>query len=70
MAQITREALEAILGPLDGNKLAAIRATGANIKDITDAKALAEGKSDIVGQGEQPLAGAAMEVLTILRGKN
>jgi len=34
-----------------------------------DAKALADGKSDIVGQGEQAIPGPVEEVLTILLGE-
>jgi len=39
------------------------------VKDIMDAKALADGKSDIVGQGEQAIPGPVEEVLTILLGE-
>ncbi|WP_456387538.1 hypothetical protein [Profundibacter sp.] len=67
MSQITRENLQHILGELDNNTCAAIQATGASIKDVTEAKAIADGKSDIVGQGEQAISGPVKEVLTILR---
>jgi len=69
MSQVTQENLEKILGQLDDNSFAAIQATGASVKDIMDAKALADGKSDIVGQGEQAIPGPVKEVLTILLGE-
>lgn len=68
MSQVTHENLEKILGRLDGNRFAAIQATGASMKDIMDAKAIADGESDIVGQGEQTIPGPVKEVLTILLG--
>lgn len=67
MSQTTRENLQHILGELDDNTCAAIQATGADIKDVTEAKAIADGKSDIVGQGEQAIPGPVKEVLIILR---
>ncbi len=70
MSQVTRKNLEQIIGNLDDNSYAAIQVTGASLKDIMDAKALADGKSDIVGQGEQVIPGPVKEVLTILLGGN
>ena len=67
MSQATRKNLEQILGRLDDKTCFAVQATGASLKDITEAKAIADGKSDIVGQGEQAIPGAMKEVLTILR---
>jgi len=69
MSQATRKNLEQILGHLNDNSYAAIQATGASLKDIIDAKAIADGKSDIVGQGEQVIPGPVKEVLTILLGE-
>ena len=69
MSQVTQENLEKILGQLDDNSFAAIQTTGASVRDIMDAKALADGKSDIVGQGEQAIPGPVKEVLTILLGE-
>ncbi len=68
MVRITRAEVEHILGPVDDNGLAAIQATGASLKDIAEAQAIFTGQSDIVGQGEQVIAGPVREVLTILRG--
>lgn len=69
MVKPTRKSLEHILGPLDDNTLFAILATGANLDEVTEAKAILEGKSDIAGQGERAIPGPIKELLTILRGK-
>ena len=63
---MTGEQLKQIVGPIDEQKLAAILASGARIEDVVEAKALADGKSDVVGQGEQVIRGPVKEVLTIL----
>jgi hypothetical protein len=68
MSSTTRESLEHVLGRVDDNTLAAIQASGASIKDVIEAKALADRKSDIVGQGEQEIPGPVKQVLTILLG--
>lgn len=60
------EQLKHIVGSIEDQKLAAILASGARIEDIVEAKALADGKSDVVGQGEQAIRGPVKEVLTIL----
>ena len=65
---MTSEQLKQIVGPIDEQKLAAILASGAKIEDVVEAKALADGKSDIVGQGEQVIRGPVKEVLIILTG--
>ena len=65
---MTSEQLKHIVGPIDEQKLAAILASGAKIEDVVEAKALADGKSDIVGQGEQVIRGPVKEVLIILTG--
>lgn len=67
MTQMTHDSLRAILGGVDREMIAAVQATGASLKDIEEAKAIAEGQSDIVGTGEQALAGPMSQVLTILR---
>ena len=68
MGEVTRKSAEQILGTLDDNAFAAIEASGASLKDITEAKAIADGTSDIVGQGEQALPGPVKELLIILGG--
>ena len=65
---MTTEQLKQIVGPIDEQKLAAILASGARIEDVVEAKALADGKSDVVGQGEQVIRGPVKEVLIILTG--
>jgi len=66
MYRMTGEQLKQIVGPIDEQKLAAILASGARIEDVVEAKALADGKSDVVGQGEQVIRGPVKEVLIIL----
>jgi hypothetical protein len=39
------------------------------LKDVEEAKAIRDGRSDIVGSGEQVIPGPVKEVLTILSGK-
>ncbi|MHA7828109.1 MAG: hypothetical protein ACX93P_11185 [Roseovarius sp.] len=68
MTALTSDSLKKILGDIDGNTLAAIQATGASLKDVTDAKAIVDGESDIVGQGEQEIAGPVKQVVMILSG--
>ena len=63
---MTGEQLKQIVGSVGEQELAAILASGARIEDVVEAKALADGKSDIVGQGEQVIRGPVKEVLTIL----
>lgn len=67
MNEITDTALEQIVGKRDQNTYAAIRATGASLKDVIEAKAIVDGKSDTVGQGEQAIPGPVKDVMTILR---
>ena len=67
MTQLTRRNLEKLLGPLNSNTIQALQATGANLQDVTQAFALAERKSDIVGQGEQDIPEPVMQALLILQ---
>ena len=67
---MTCEQLKQIVGSIDEQNLAAILASGARIEDVVEAKALADGKSDVVGQGEQVISGPVKEVLIILTGSN
>jgi len=63
---MTTEQVRQIVGSVGEQKLAAILVSGAKLEDIIEAKALTDGKSDIVGQGEQAIRGPVKEVLTIL----
>lgn len=65
----TPQSLREILGDVDDNTLAAVQATGATLQHVTEAKAIADGKSDVVGQGEQAIPGPVKQVLTILSGE-
>ena len=70
MSTITKKDVEDLLGPLDDNFFAAIEATGASLPEIAEAKSLADGTSDIVGQGERALAGPIQQVLILLGEKD
>lgn len=67
---MTAEQLKQIVGHIGEQQLAAILASGARVEDVIEAKALADGKSDMVGQGEQVIRGPVKEVLIILTGNN
>jgi hypothetical protein len=69
MTAPTPESLRAILGDIDDNTISAIQASGASLQHVTDAKALADGKSDIADQGEQAIPGPVKQVMTILSGE-
>lgn len=61
-----RMQLKQVVGSVGDRKLAAILAPGARIEDVAEAKALTDGNSDVVGQGEQVIRGPAEDVVTIL----
>ena len=65
-AHLTRSQVVGVIGERDEKIISAVLATGARVEDVTEAFALATGKSDIVGTGEQPLSGAAAEVYLLL----
>lgn len=69
MDNVTRTSAEALLGPLDDNLFASIKATGANLADIAEAKSITDGSSDITGEGERALSGPTKELLIILGGR-
>jgi hypothetical protein len=68
MTQMTEENLKAILGEVDAQTLLAIQATGASLRNVEEAKAIADQRSDIIGSGEQVLPGPVTQVLNILTG--
>jgi hypothetical protein len=68
LGEVIRKSAEQILGALDENAFAAVEASGANLKDIAQAKAISEGTRDIVGRGEQALPGPVKELLIIFGG--
>jgi len=67
-ANLTRSQVVNVIGERNEKTISAVLATGARIEDVTEAYALATGKSDIVGTGEQSLSGAAAEVYLLLSG--
>ena len=68
MSQPSPRGLEHILDPLDENTIQALKATGANLRDVTEAEALADRKSDLAGLGEQIIPGPVKQALVILSG--
>jgi len=66
MNELTYDQVRNVVGAIDNEKLAAIVATGANLKEIIEGNALAIQKTDIVGQGETAIRGPVMEVYIIL----
>ena len=70
MTLLTQDQVKKITGLTDEERIAAIIATGAKLEDIVEAKALASGKSDIVGQGEREVKGLTMEVFVILTSEH
>ena len=69
MGLINRQTATGILGTVDDETLLALQGTGASLNDLTEAKAILDGKSDIAGQGEQTLPTPVRELLIILRGR-
>jgi len=67
MSHLTRRNLEQLLGPVDDNTVSALQATGANLKDIEQAKAITDQKSDIIGSGEQDIPKPVQQALLILK---
>lgn len=66
MSGLTRASVEQILGPVGERALADILATGANLEDLREARAILEGRSDITGQGERAISGPLGALLVIL----
>lgn len=59
------DALE-ILGPLPDERIAAILATGATVRQLEEAAAWAAGESDVMGQMRRPVSGPVAAVYDIL----
>ena len=59
-----------VLGPLKLKQLHAIQNSGASLKDIREAKAIADETDDIVRTGERSLPGPVQQILTILSGSS
>jgi len=63
---VTAARIRESLGDMGEDKVAAIIATGASLAEFEEALAWAAGESDVMGEMEKPLTGAAAEVYAIL----
>jgi len=55
-----------ILGPMPDERVAAILATGATVRQLEEAAAWAAGESDVMGQLRRPVTGPVAAVYDIL----
>ena len=65
-AALTHREIVDLVGEIEDAKAVAIIATQGTFKDLEDAVAWAAGESDVMGEAEQPLAGAAAKICEIL----
>ncbi len=65
-APLTHREIADLVGEIEDAKAVAIIATRCTFKDLEDAVAWAAGESDVMGEAEQPLAGAAAKICEIL----
>ena len=63
---VTRQDIESILGRIDDASMTAILAIGPSVNELEEAVAWATGESDVMGELERPLDGAAARVYDIL----
>ena len=66
MTKLTYEQITSVVGPAHREKVEAIIASGASLKDLMEAQALISEESDIAGEGERQVGGHVMEVYVIL----
>ncbi len=62
----TRQDIESFLGRVDDASMAAILAIGPSVSELEEAVAWATGESDVMGELERSLGGAAARVYDIL----
>ncbi len=55
-----------ILGPMPDERIAAILATGATVRQLEEAAAWATGESDVMGELRRPVSGPVADVYDIL----
>lgn len=65
-APLTRDDLEAVLGPIDDEKAAAILATGASQEELVEAWTWAAGDSEPLAAAGKSLTGRVADVYEIL----
>jgi hypothetical protein len=63
---ITQALVAETLGDIDDSTMSTILATGATVEEFEEAVAWATGESDVMGELEHPLSGAAAAVYDIL----
>lgn len=69
-APITAEQIVDIVGPLTDARIMAIIATGANVEEIEEAAAWADGESDVMGDLRLRATGPVAAVYDILRAED
>ena len=65
-AALTHEQIVELVGDIPDAKAVAIIATQGTFQDLEEAVAWASGESDVMGEAELPLAGAAAKIYEIL----
>lgn len=68
-APVTAEQIVDIVGPLTDARIMAIIATGANVEEIEEAGAWADGESDVMGDLRLRATGPVAAVYDILRAE-
>lgn len=63
---LTHEQIVEVVGDITDAKAVAIIATQGTFQDLEEALAWASGESDVLGEAERPLAGAASKIYEIL----
>lgn len=63
---VTRDEIEALLGRITDAQISAIIGTGASCGEVEEAAAWAAGESDVMGEAEAKLTGAAAAVYDLL----
>ncbi len=65
-AEATASDVLEILGPMPDERIAAILATGATVRELEEAAAWATGESDVMGELRRPVSGPVADVYDIL----
>ncbi len=63
---LTHRQIVDLVGEIEDAKAMAIIATRGTFKDLEEAVAWAAGESDVMGEAERPLAGAAAKICDLL----
>lgn len=65
-AELTHDAIAAMVGDLDDAGIAAILAIAPTAEDLVEALAWVEGEDDVMGEMERPLTGKVAQIYDIL----